>query len=254
MKGLLVPVLAILAAEAAARLLGIRSDSLAAPSDAAVALWHGLADGSLLTATGQTLGAALAGLALGGGLGLLAAAVTGLSPVAARLLSLPIQFLRPIPSVALLPLALLVFGFGYRLEISVVAFACFWPVVIVGAAAVAQVEPRLLEVARILRLGWPARVGKIVLPAALPRLFVAFRLAAGVALIVAVTVEIALNPFGLGYSMMEAQQMLRPALMFAVLAWIGVLGWGLNRLLLLAQHRLFGPAAGTPPAAAGTLQ
>ena len=251
MKGLLVPIVALLAAEAAARLIGIQSDSLAAPSDAAVALWHGLAGGSLLAATAQTLGAAIAGLALGGGLGLLAAAIIGLSPAAARLLSLPIQFLRPIPSVALLPLALLVFGFGYRLEISVVAFACFWPVVIVGGSAVAQVEPRLLEVARILRLGWPARVGKIVLPAALPRLFVAFRLAAGVALIVAVTVEIALNPFGLGYSMMEAQQMLRPALMFAVLAWIGVLGWGLNRRLLLAQHRLFGPAAGAPPATAG---
>lgn len=247
MKGLLVPAAAVAAAETAARALGIRSDSLAAPSDAAAALWHALADGSLLAATGQTLGAALAGLGIGGGLGLLVAATVGLSPATARLLLLPIEFLRPIPSVALLPLALLVFGFGYRLEISVVAFACFWPVVIVGGAAVAQVEPGLLEVARVLRLGWPARVCKIVLPAALPRLFIAFRLAAGVALIVAVTVEIALNPFGLGYSMMEAQQMLRPALMFGVLAWIGVLGWGLNRLLLLAQRRLFGPAAGASP-------
>ena len=247
MKGLLVPAAAVAAAEAAARALGIRSDSLAAPSDAAAALWHALADGSLLAATAQTLGAALAGLGIGGGLGLLVAATVGLSPAAARLLLLPIEFLRPIPSVALLPLALLVFGFGCRLEISVVAFACFWPVVIVGGAAVAQVEPGLLEVARVLRLGWPARVCKIVLPAALPRLFIAFRLAAGVALIVAVTVEIALNPFGLGYSMMEAQQMLRPALMFGVLAWIGVLGWGLNRLLLLAQRRLFGRAAGASP-------
>ena len=243
MKGLLIPAVVVALAELAARLWGIRSDSLAAPSDAVVALWQALADRTLVTATAQTLGAALGGLALGAGLGLLVAAIIGLSPAAARLLWLPVEFLRPIPSVALLPVALLVFGFGFRLEVAVVAFACFWPMVIVGGGAVAQVEPRLVEVARVLRLGWAARVVKIVLPAALPRLFVALRLAAGVALIVAVTVEIALNPIGLGFAMMQAQQSLQPALMFAVLIWVGVLGWGLNRLLLLAQDRLFGPAS-----------
>jgi len=242
-KGLLVPAAIIILAELAARLFGIESDSLAAPSQAVAALWSGLADGSLVASTAETLGAAIAGLTLGAGFGLLIAAVVGLSRPAARLLWLPIEFLRPIPSVALLPVALLVFGFGFRLEVSVVAFACFWPVVIFGGAAVAQVEPQLIEVARILRLTWPATVVKIVLPAALPRLFVALRLAAGVALIVAVTVEIALNPIGLGFAMIQAQQMMRPAAMFAVLIWVGVLGWGLNRLLLLAQHRLFGRAA-----------
>lgn len=241
MRGLVVPASAIVLAEACARMFGIENGSLAAPSDAMMALIGALSDGSLLAATGQTLGAALTGLAVGAGSGLLVAAIVGLSPAAARLLSLPIEFLRPIPSIALLPLALLVFGFGFRLEVSVVAFASFWPMVIVGGAAIAQVEPQLLDVARVLRLGWAARVGKIVLPAALPRLFVALRLAAGVALIVAVTVEIALNPFGLGFVMMEAEQTMHPALMFAVLIWIGVLGWGVNQALLLAQRRLFGP-------------
>ena len=243
MKGLLVPVCLLLLAEAAARWGGVHSDTLAAPSEAAGALLQAGLDGSLWLATGQTLGAALAGWALGAGLGLLAAAALGLSPALARLFFLPIEFLRPIPSVALLPLALLLFGFGFRLEISVVAFASFWPVVIVGGAAVAQVEPRLLEVARVLRLRWAARVVKIVLPAALPRLFVALRLAAGVALVVAVTAEIAINPLGLGFAMMQAQQSLQPALMLGVLFWVGVLGWGLNRALLTAQHRLFGRAA-----------
>lgn len=243
MRGLYVPAALLLLAELAARWFGVRSDSLAAPSQAVAALWSAMSDGVLLIWTAQTLGAALAGLALGVMFGLLVAALVGLSPVAARVLWLPIEFLRPIPSVALLPVALLVFGFGFRLEISIVAFACFWPMVIVGGSAIGQVEPRLLEVARVLRMGWPARVGKIVLPAALPRLFVAARLAAGVALIVAVTVEIALNPLGLGFAMIEAQQTMRPALMFAVLIWVGVLGWGLNWLLLMAQRCLFGRAA-----------
>ena len=163
----------------------------------------------------------------------------GASRPAARLLYVSLEVFRPIPSVALLPVALLVFGFGYRMEISLVAFACFWPMVIIGQLAIGGVEPRLLEVSRALRLGWAAHFGRIVLPAALPRLFVALRLAAGIAVIVAVTVEIAANPLGLGYGLMSAQQTLQPALMFALLLWVGVVGWALNAVLLLAQRRLF---------------
>ena len=84
--------------------------------------------------------------------------------------------------------------------------ACVWPLLILTRAAVAGVEPRLMEVARALRLGLAARVFKIIVPAALPRIFVAFRLAAGIALIVAVTVEIAVNPLGLGEGIMTAGQ------------------------------------------------
>jgi ABC-type nitrate/sulfonate/bicarbonate transport system permease component len=108
---------------------------------------------------------------------------------------------------------------------------------------VAGIEPRLVEVARVLGFGFLDRVRKIILPAALPRIFVAFRLASGIALIVAVTVEVAANPLGLGHGIMVAQQSLQPALMFAFLVWIGVLGWALNGFLLWAQRRLFGPAA-----------
>jgi NitT/TauT family transport system permease protein len=74
---------------------------------------------------------------------------------------------------------------------------------------------------------------------------VAFRLSAGIALIVAVTVEIAANPLGLGYNMILAQQTLRPELMLALLVWLGVVGWTFNHLLLWSQRYLFGPAAMT---------
>jgi sulfonate transport system permease protein len=68
-------------------------------------------------------------------------------------------------------------------------------------------------------------------------------LAAGVALIVAVTVEIAVNPIGLGAGIMTAGQALRPDLMLAYLIWIGFIGFSLNAALVLAQARLFGRAA-----------
>ena len=114
---------------------------------------------------------------------------------------------------------------------------------IIIQAAIAGVEPRLMEVSRMIGLGPLSRIAKIVLPAALPRLFVAFRLAAGISLIVAVAVEIAINPLGLGYALMQAQQTLRPELMFAVLLWVGIIGFALNWLLLATQRRLFGRAA-----------
>ena len=147
-----------------------------------------------------------------------------------------VEAIRPIPSIALLPIALIALGFGYRMEIVIVAFACVWPILILSRAAVRSIEPRLMEVARALRLPPAQRVWKIIIPAALPRIFVAFRLSAGIALIVAVTVEIAINPLGLGAGIMLAQQALRPDLMLAYLVWIGIIGYALNILLTVAQQ------------------
>jgi NitT/TauT family transport system permease protein len=127
------------------------------------------------------------------------------------------------------------------MEILVVAFTCFFPVMILTHSAISHVEPRLLEVSQVLGLSNLQRIWKIVLPAALPRVFVAFRLAVGIALVVSVTVEIAANPYGLGYGMMIAQQSLRPDLMFAFLLWIGLLGWGLNFVCVKLQDFLFNP-------------
>jgi ABC-type nitrate/sulfonate/bicarbonate transport system permease component len=247
-RGLVLPLLVVIAAEAAARIYGVDSDTIAAPSAILLAGWRGMLDGSILSATGETLLMALGGLAIGGGAGLAAAILFGLFRRLAQLMRVSVETLRPIPAVAIIPISLLVFGFGYRMEIFIVAFASFWPVLIVGESAVAGIEPRLDEVGRALRLGLWARVTKIALPAALPRLFVAFRLAAGAALIVAVTVEIAVNPLGLGYGLVLAQQTLHPAGMLALLIWVGIVGWGLNAALLIAQRRLFGPAAFVPGA------
>ncbi len=197
----------------------------------------------MLIATRDTLACAFGGLAIGGTIGLTLGVLFGNLRSLDRLMEVTTELARPIPSVALVPVALVALGFGYRLEIAIVAFACTWPVLLLTRAAVGGIEPRLIEVARALRLSFPARVAKIVVPAALPRIFVAFRLAAGIALIVAVTVEIAVNPLGLGAGIMTAGQALRPELMLAYLLWIGIVGFTLNASLIFAQERLFGRAA-----------
>lgn len=126
---------------------------------------------------------------------------------------------------------------------AIVAFACIWSPLIYTRSVVRSIEPRLLEVSRALRLSPLAQVSKIVMPAALPRIFLAFRLGLGVALIVAVTVEIAVNPLGLGFGIMKAQQALLPDLMLAYVVWIGLLGFALNLVMELAQKRFFGRSA-----------
>jgi ABC-type nitrate/sulfonate/bicarbonate transport system permease component len=242
-KALLLPVVALAILEIWARAIRLESDSLAPPSAIAVALAEALRDGSLLAATRDTLISAFAGLLIGGAIGLSFGIALGIFHVADRLMEVTIEAIRPIPSIALLPIALIALGFGYRMEIVIVGFACIWPVLILSRAAVGGIEPRLIEVSRALRLSAADRVRKIIIPAALPRIFLAFRLAAGIALIVAVTVEIAINPIGLGAAIMTAQQALRPDLMLAYLFWIGFVGYLLNTGLVVAQHQLFGRAA-----------
>ena len=215
-----------------ARTTGRGSDALAPPSAAVRAFVGAAGDGTLLTATAFTLGSAALGLLIGLLLGVAGGTLLGLSRRAATLASLSVEVARPVPSVALIPLAMLVFGFGLRMEVSVVAFACLWPVLVLTQAAVRQVEPRLLEVARALQLTPWQRFVWIVGPAIVPRLFVALRL--GVAM--AVTVEIAANPHGMGYALIIAQQSLDPALMLAWLGWVGAVGFAINAAALALQR------------------
>ena len=211
-----------------ARTAGKDSDAIAPPSAALAGFASAVSDGSLVSATAFTLGSAALGLLIAAVLGIAAGIALGLSPRAARLSFLSIEVFRPIPSVALIPLSMLMFGFGLRMEFSIVAFACFWPMLLLSQAAVQQVEPRLLEVSQMLGLSPLQRARKIVLPAITPRLFVALRLGVAVALVVAVTVEIAANPNGMGYAMMIAQQSLNPGLMLAWLMWISMVGFAIN--------------------------
>lgn len=240
MRGLVLPATMLVLWEAIGRLGLFHSDMMSSPAEIAAAGFAALADGSMLFATGQTVATALGGLLIGAAIGVGLGVWFGLSPLAGRLSAIAIELFRPIPSVALIPIAMLVFGFGFGMGMSIVAFACMWPTLIISQAAAREVPRELGEVARGLELKWASRLFHIVLPDIVPNLFTALRLAAGISLIVAVTVEITANPQGLGYALVVAQETLHPATMYAYLIWIGAIGWLLNASLLQAQQRLFG--------------
>lgn len=241
LRGWVVPLVILAGLEIWAYAIQLDSDSLAAPSEIIVAWVKALASGEMLWATSETLACAIAGLAWGFAMGTVWGILLGLIPAIDKLSEITFEVLRPIPSVALIPIALLIFGFGFWTETSIVAFTTFWPAMLLTRAAVRGVEPQLYEVARSLRMNHLDLVWKIVFPAVLPRSFVALRLAAGVALIVSVTVEISANPIGMGAEMMSASQALRPELMFAYLFWIGFVGWTLNKLMDLVQRFMLAP-------------
>ena len=235
--GALFPVALVVLWEALGRAGVLSEDGFSRPSLIARAFARALGDGTLLLQTGQTFSAALAGLAVAAVAGVAAGALLGLSRSLERTAALTVEALRPIPSVALIPLSLLVFGFSLQMSAAVAAFACFWPILIVTIAAVRGIDPRLLEVARMMRFGLAARVLKFALPAAAPAIMVGIRVAAGIAIVVTVTTEIVTNPRGLGYGMIIAQQSLQADLMWATLAWLGLAGWAANWGLATLERR-----------------
>lgn len=240
-RAALLPLGVIAVAQITATATRLESDSLASPAAIVLALFSVIADGSLLRATFDTLTAAFFGCIIGVGLGSLIGIVLGLFRLADDLLDLTIELLRPVPVVALIPVVMMLLGFGASMEVVIISLGLLWPSVVLARAAVKEVEPRLMEVSAVLQLGFSARLRKVVLPAILPQLFMSLKLAAGYALVVAVTVEITANPFGLGYGIMMAQQALRPAEMFAYLVWIGTIGWVIS-MGLNAVQRIFFPA------------
>lgn len=226
--GLIVPVVLLLVWEAIWHAEALHMESLSRPWEVAIALCQGLLNGSILLLTLQTFESALFGFAIAAVIGVTVGIFLGLVPRAERVVGPSVDLLRPVPSVALIPLALMIYGFGVRMEASIVAFACVWPILIISTAAVRSIEPGLLEVARVLQMTATERTFKIVLPAAAGRIAVGLQLALAISLVVAVTVEIVINPRGLGYGMMSAQQAMQFDKMYAQLLWIGVVGWGLS--------------------------
>jgi len=211
------------------------SDTLAPPSAVAVALGKMIADGELFREIAETVLSSLIGLALGAGAGALLGIVSGIIPPVAIAIRGPVEVLRPLPAIALVPLMTITFGLGLKMEVYVIAFAVFWPAIILTQQAVRQIEKQLLEVADALELTKAERIWKIILPSITPYLVVMLRFTAAIALLIAVTVELVSNPRGLGHEMMLAAEAFTPARMLAYLTVITAIGWCLNWLLVTAE-------------------
>ena len=194
--------------------------------------------GDLGRAALGTLGVWAAGLALATVLGGAAGIALALLPRLERITRPLIEFMRPIPSVALIPVALIVIGLGFRMEVTLITFASIWPVLFNAKAGVEGVDPRFLETGRILGLARGSIVLRIVLPAALPAMATGVRTAAAIALVLAITVEMLAGQKGLGFFLQFAALNGQFAQMWAATMFAGLLGLALNAIFLAAERRV----------------
>jgi len=210
---------------------------LPTPEATAASLGEGLR-GDLLGYTLATVGRMLEGWLLASVFGVVLGAAIGVSPSVRAWVQPTLEFIRPLPASALLPLAISIFGLNPAMVLFVVAFGAMWPVLLATVHGFAAVEPRLSEVARCLQLPRAAFVWKIGLPNALPDILAGMRLSMTISLIVAVVGEMIASQSGLGQAILLAERSFRASELFAGIALLGLIGFASNALLAVAERKL----------------
>src|SRR5688572_10205768 len=191
--------------------------------------WIALRDTIITWAMGLSI-ALVAGILLG----MLIGSVTVLRDATAS----TIEFLRPIPSVALIPLAVLMFGTGRPSTLLLVVYATFWQVLVQVLYGVQDVDPIARDTARTYRLRFLTEGWRLVWPTTLPYAMTGFRLGATVALILTITGELIIGTPGLGNLLSLAQQSGQVASMYAIVIVTGLLGVVVNMGARMAERRV----------------
>lgn len=209
------------------------------PSDVLVTLVQHLGTGTTWAAIGMTL----LGWALGLGIALLIAVplgvLLGTSEFAYRATRPIVEFLRPVPSVALIPLAFLLFApASVDGKVFLAAFAATWPILVQTIYGVRAIHPLQIATARSFQIGRVATFTRVVLPGSVPYLATGIRIASSVALILTVTGEIIMGAPGIGFEINRARQGAAIGSMYAYVVLAGVLGLLLNVAFATLERRV----------------
>ena len=192
------------------------------------ALGRQVVEGDFWVALGQTLGGWALGLAIAMIAGVLAGVLIGSVPFLRAVTASTIEFLRPIPSVALIPLVVLIYGSRIQSALVLVVYAAFWQVLVQVLYGVADVDPVVRDTARSFRFSRWGIVRNVVWPTALPYVMTGFRLAAAVALILEITAELIVGVPGLGRAIGVAQSSGAVPDTYALVLVVGLIGVVVN--------------------------
>jgi sulfonate transport system permease protein len=209
-----------------------------------IVVWLGLSDGRLvpppskvfttiveLARSGElfrqivaTLTRVVAGFGFGVMAGTLLGAISGYWDLARRLIDPTVQALRAIPSIAWVPLFILWLGIFETSKITLIAVGVFFPVYLGVMGAIRSVDRKIVEVGRTFRLSGPAMIRRILLPAVLPAYVVALRVGLGLGWMFVVAAEFMGASEGLGYLLIDGQQLGKPAQILAAIVIFAILG------------------------------
>ena len=236
--GLLLPIALAVLWEIAVR-MGFSNGRLVPPPSV---IWNTFAD---LAATGELQQHAFAtiwrvawGFLFGVLAGTILGAIAGYSALTYRLLDPTLQGLRAVPSIAWVPLFILWFGIFEASKIILIAVGVFFPVYLGVMGAVLSVDRKIVEVGRIFRLSGPAMIRRILLPAVLPAYVLALRVGLGLGWMFVVAAEFMGASEGLGYLLIDGQQLGKPAQIVAAIVIFAILGKTTDWLIEIATAPL----------------
>lgn len=236
--GLALPLGLALAWELATRAGLSQGRLLPAPSTILATLDDLARNGDLALHIRATLARVAAGFALGVAAGTLIGALAGASTLARALIDPTLQGLRAIPSIAWVPLFILWLGIFEASKVTLIAVGVAFPVYLGTLGAILSVDRKIIEVGRSFRLNRFDLARRILLPAVLPHYIVALRSGLGLGWMFVVAAEFMGASEGLGYLLVDGQQLGKPAQIVAAIVVFAVLGKLTDALLVLASAPL----------------
>jgi len=224
LRGLLVPVVLAVGWELAVR-AGLSNGRLVPPPSRIYAQFDELArSGELLRHVTATLLRVAAGFGVGTGLGTVLGAISGYSTLVRRLIDPSLQALRAVPSIAWIPLFILWLGIFETSKVALIAAGVFFPVYLGVMGAVMSVDRKIVEVGRVFRLSGVQMVWRILFPAVLPAYVIALRAGLGLGWMFVIAAEFMGASEGLGYLLIDGQQLGKPAEIVAAIVAFALLG------------------------------
>ena len=190
------------------------------------------------SAFGYTVRGWAVGLALASVLAIPLGVVLGLSDLGARAFRVPIEFLRPIPSAALIPLLFLTLGTNFKSEVFLATFGAFWPILVQTMYGVRDIDPVTSDTARSFGVPPTEQLWRITLPSSVPYILTGMRIASSVALILAFTAELFMGTPGLGRELNYAQSYGLTTQLYALALATGILGLATHLAFTAFEHRM----------------
>jgi ABC-type nitrate/sulfonate/bicarbonate transport system permease component len=201
--------------------------------------WTGVLDlanrGRLMPAIAATLLTFGYGLACAAVLGAAVGMLIGVSRFASRALGPLLEFCRALPPPVVVPVAILLLGYGENLKLLVVTWAAAWPILLNTASATRLVDPLLLDVGRTFRVGRVRTLRQIVAPAIVPGFLLGVRIAVPLAIIITLLVEMLTLLPGIGSLIVRAQREYQSAQVYGLLVLVGIIGFVLNNGFVLIE-------------------
>jgi sulfonate transport system permease protein len=218
----------------------ISSRTLAAPSQVIASFIDLTSDGSLqhhlLVSLGRVAKGMAVALVVGGSLALLA----GLSRTGEYVIDAPMQMLRTLPVLALIPFFIIWFGIGEVPKVALVAVAAVFPIYLTLYSGIRGVDPKLIELARIIGLSRASLIRHVILPGALPTALVGVRYSLGISWLILVAAEQVNASSGIGYLMNDARDFMRIDILVVGLLIYAFLGLIVDILVRWLERRLLG--------------